>query len=539
MSEISVGSNFQHWKIREKRGEGAGYVDFLAEHDFLQHEALLRTFAPEFNANSDLGKALRHFLKSLAATTHPAIPSVLDVGTVSNPDGSESPYLALDSRSATVHMGTPLSKVTLNTREVALPFLYAMARFLLDAQSLRLGCDFLGPEDIAWDGTRIQFRTLRWVAIFEEGKLPSQHGSLFGAWEKVASSGIYPVPEDRVYPRVPSLVCLGRLMYQAAGIPNPVEQVQLLKQEGAEVSAHENTRSQLLVEGWGCALEALVRRSLFAYDPGMLENGEALLDATEQLMKGEVPELCRYVPVAPTSVQPTAPRSAVPSATALKKAQQAELPVSEATRKKTTVEAEKQEESPRQKTAPPFNGSSGTSLPASPAAKPFVPLGMEAAMLDTKTSPVSLAAPRKARRRKAISLPAIPAQTLRNAGLGLGAVIVLVLLVWGAMALFGRNGSGSNQPPVAVVAPLEGIIKRFQDHVLDGSGSSDPDQDSLIYQWTVIEPERADCSIAKNNSKAAQKTTIKFFQAGRHVIQLRVFDGKKYSEPVRLEINVQ
>jgi hypothetical protein len=164
---------------------------------------------------------------------------------------------------------------------------------------------------------------------------------------------------------------------------------------------------------------------------------------------------------------------------------------------------------------------------------------MEATMLDTRTSPAVTSSVRRGRQRRTFTLPTFSAQTLRKTALGAGILVGAVLLVWGAITLFSGGDSGKNQPPVAAIAPLEGSIKRFQAFALDGSGSFDPNNDPLIYQWSVIEPERADCSIAENNSQAAQQTTIKFFRSGRHVIQLRVFDGRQFSEPALLEINVQ
>lgn len=539
MSHISIGSDFQHWNILKKRGEGPGYMDFLAAHALLNTEVLLRAFAPDFSENSELGKALRRFLKSLAVITHPTMPPVLDVGTVSNPDGSESPYVVLEPGFGNTPPAMKLSETPMTSREAALSFLYAMARFLLDAQSLRIGCDFLTPEDVAWDGSRVQFRALRWVAMFEEGKLPTQHGTLYGAWEKAAPSGIYPVAEERGYPRIPSLVCLGRLMYQAAGVKNPVEQLQSLKQENSDTSPLESTRSQLLVESWGCALEALVRRCLFAYDSGMLQNGEALLEATEKLLKGEVPELCRYVPMAPESSRDATSRGASSAVASSMKTGTPADQDSERSRMKSASAGDKKDESAREKTASPDNLSSSAPRPASPATKPFVPLGMEAAMLDTKSGLISAAPSRKTRRRKIKSLVKLSPEALKKVGLGLAIAAALVLLIAGAMALLSRSGSKPNQPPVAAIAPLEGTLKRIQSYTLDGSGSSDPNQDPLTYEWSVIEPQRADCSIGVNNSQAAQKTTIKFFQSGRHVIQLRVFDGKQYSEPARMEIHVQ
>lgn len=96
-----------------------------------------------------------------------------------------------------------------------------------------------------------------------------------------------------------------------------------------------------------------------------------------------------------------------------------------------------------------------------------------------------------------------------------------------------------NNPPVAVIAPVTSPVPTTTPIAMSGSGSSDPDGNPLSYEWRVIAPQPYDHHIAVNSSPQAVNTKITFYASGTVTIQLRVFDGKTYSEPVTQTITVE
>ncbi|MGE0131723.1 MAG: HYR domain-containing protein [Blastocatellales bacterium] len=95
------------------------------------------------------------------------------------------------------------------------------------------------------------------------------------------------------------------------------------------------------------------------------------------------------------------------------------------------------------------------------------------------------------------------------------------------------GGGGSlNRAPVAVIAPLPGAIQATSkvgaDVTLDATGSSDPDGDSISYQWYDYDVLVARGSLA----------TVSL-AVGTHSIRLVAFDGKDgltITEPIAIEV---
>lgn len=94
------------------------------------------------------------------------------------------------------------------------------------------------------------------------------------------------------------------------------------------------------------------------------------------------------------------------------------------------------------------------------------------------------------------------------------------------------SGASSNRPPMAVVVALPAKIqadsKTGADVTLDGSLSSDPDGDPLVYSWYD-----GDTLLARG-----AKVTVKL-AVGVHLIRLTVFDGKDgltSSAPMSVEV---
>ncbi|WP_196137855.1 PKD domain-containing protein [Aliikangiella sp. G2MR2-5] len=93
-----------------------------------------------------------------------------------------------------------------------------------------------------------------------------------------------------------------------------------------------------------------------------------------------------------------------------------------------------------------------------------------------------------------------------------------------------------NSIPVAD-AGADQTIKLADSAILDGSGSHDPDGDSLTYQWSIIDsPEGSVAALTDPTSDAPLFTPDR---VGSYVIQLIVNDGQNSSAPDNMTLNVE
>jgi len=69
----------------------------------------------------------------------------------------------------------------------------------------------------------------------------------------------------------------------------------------------------------------------------------------------------------------------------------------------------------------------------------------------------------------------------------------------------------------------------------DGSGSSDPDNDTLTYVWTVLDAPAASAEVLADNGVNA---TLRPDAPGQYVVMLQVTDGALYSPPVVSEVEI-
>ncbi len=94
----------------------------------------------------------------------------------------------------------------------------------------------------------------------------------------------------------------------------------------------------------------------------------------------------------------------------------------------------------------------------------------------------------------------------------------------------------ANQPPVADAGSDQVVI--VGDSVqLDGSGSSDPDADSLSYNWEFITKPTGSAAVISNASPVTP--TFVADVAGEYVVQMVVNDGTEDSAPDQVTITVQ
>lgn len=82
----------------------------------------------------------------------------------------------------------------------------------------------------------------------------------------------------------------------------------------------------------------------------------------------------------------------------------------------------------------------------------------------------------------------------------------------------------TNSPPVAVAASIPQFLSGADTPVqLDGSGSFDPDDDPITYEWVIT--EKPDGSLASLSDPAAVNPTFVADVLGTYVIELTVSDG--------------
>lgn len=117
-------------------------------------------------------------------------------------------------------------------------------------------------------------------------------------------------------------------------------------------------------------------------------------------------------------------------------------------------------------------------------------------------------------------------------------VVAIVIVLFGAMKLYEASKTVENLAPVAVISSAPTKIAGIEKVVFDAAGSNDPENKALTYHWKVIDPENVDCVFRPNDTAAAMQTNVQFFQGGTMTVQLRVFDGALFSEPVTTVVEV-
>lgn len=511
MTPLQSGSRLHNWTVQQPAATGDGWREYRVVHSFLGIEADLRVFGSEFSESPETRKTLQRFIQHFAARSHPAIRPVLDTDDASKwTEGSE--YVVFPRREGPDLHDTARA-TPLDTRERILPFLQALAALGIDFQGARFAPDRLALPDLAWDGRALSVHGIAWGVLFD-GFLRRRMANLADRWEHDFATGVYPLGE-KSYPRVDSIVRLGRLAYEAAGIPNADKKIL----DTSQVSKAETSASAPpLVAGWGLGVEALVRRCLFAHQPGMIEKPETILEAVERLMAGDTPDVAKALPTV-TMASVHARASERQSEPVDKRESTAGLGRGAAS--STAVDDEASTSSP--------DSTHG-------ATRGFTPLGAEAAALDT---PAKVAHKKKTHTPPA-ARAARPAMSDEQKALLLkvGGAVVGVIVVVVVLFLMFSGKAKPNLAPAAAIAPISGTVKTLQALPLDATGSSDPDGDPLTYEWSISGLGNMDYQLEPNGTASASKPTVKFFKRGSYEIDLRVFDGRQYSPPVSVPVTV-
>lgn len=119
--------------------------------------------------------------------------------------------------------------------------------------------------------------------------------------------------------------------------------------------------------------------------------------------------------------------------------------------------------------------------------------------------------------------------------------IVIVVAIIGALGfkLVTPLLEKANQTPSAKASASIYECETGKEVILDGSQSSDPDKNQLDYFWKVLSPANGQALFSKNNSHEAEKIKVIFLTNGEYKIELKVYDGKIYSQPEILTIKVK
>src|SRR3954469_6697512 len=94
----------------------------------------------------------------------------------------------------------------------------------------------------------------------------------------------------------------------------------------------------------------------------------------------------------------------------------------------------------------------------------------------------------------------------------------------------------ANRPPVASAGPDLHVAAPGVPVTLDGSASSDPDQDAISYQWSLVtKPPNSSAVLSSGSAKAPILVPDQF---GTYVAVLSVSDGATSSTPVAVVLQV-
>jgi hypothetical protein len=123
--------------------------------------------------------------------------------------------------------------------------------------------------------------------------------------------------------------------------------------------------------------------------------------------------------------------------------------------------------------------------------------------------------------------------------IGLAGMAVLAVMGFMWVQSFIASQQRGNLPPVAAIAPIEGTHRAFDRIPLDGTPSSDPEGQSLTYNWSVQGLRSGEEYLFDpNNSTRAGRTELRVYAAGTYTVQLEVFDLAFKSEPVTMTLVV-
>lgn len=154
------------------------------------------------------------------------------------------------------------------------------------------------------------------------------------------------------------------------------------------------------------------------------------------------------------------------------------------------------------------------------------------------------------------SSPLIPlGRPVKNVGGGIAKAVVALVVVAAVVAVgaFGSTLFSSSKPnlkPTAVIAPLPKADFAVSASIpLSAAPSSDPEAQSLSFDWQIVKPESLSGIFNESGSDRPREgrlfstkvsdISVQFLSAGEVTMQLVVFDGINRSEPVTVSFSVK
>lgn len=511
------------WKFRNHLHDYGLYEDQIVEHMIIGHQALRRAFSTKLQEDEKALAAVKSQIEVSAQVEHWGWPGLYQYEMVSGHHCLYHEYIE----------GEPLDK-RIARREFAEPKVWAdqalnLVKLCIDFEQLGIAFDRVRPENIRAAG-----RLFRVAERWPIG-LPRDESSLWiDRLKNTKAGGVY-VAEGPYPMRFGLLRLKDILFYMASGQTNRTvgEMIDFVRQHERQTGQKAFSILQLEPE-----VEQILFRLHNQEDPKAITHLEEL--------KWNLLKLCPLRMMAFTSTvegeEPEYPRGGMRAAAA-----EGAAP---APRRVAAPEPEPEEVKRPVESATPAPASRASS--ADIGGVPMV--GHDKADEDAEEDrsylypapPSSPAVPTPARHAKVGTAPSLPPPGRGRRMPGAASLLLrflFVLLVLAGLGLGGYVGyvlflQAPNQPPTAAFEPVPEQIRLLQTITLDASGSTDPDGDSLSYTWSILDLNTRDYRFRPNLSRDAVFTELQVFVTGTFTIELKVFDGQSFSEPVTQTIQV-
>lgn len=119
------------------------------------------------------------------------------------------------------------------------------------------------------------------------------------------------------------------------------------------------------------------------------------------------------------------------------------------------------------------------------------------------------------------------------------AVLILLSIGIGIYIMIPIFVPSKNQAPTAsLVFPNGNQIQVQEEILITAIESSDPDEDTLTYNWRLLGDVERTNYILNPTKDDNSEITLKFFREGTYTIEISVYDGRLRSEPVQRELTV-
>ncbi len=526
------------YKFRDHIVETILYEDQVVEHYITGYIAQRRVFPKRMNQDEVAVQAIKEQVRLSTTISHPNVPSIINAGMHADQYviiQQYSPGESLDLIAQRKHAATPKEWKPIARRFV---------RMLASLQLNGIAFDRISLRDVMYNKQLILVGSRYPVGVTASKDL-DKSAYLQRLFES-QTSGIYHVqgrfPVDECLVSVKNLlfqlassnqqenvdsalaIQLERMrdsgqakIYSALGISHPIEEI-ILRLHNQSDSNAIRSLDDLIV-----AIEKMDTSTRSS-----VEMPIGLKQSKEQSGKSETK-------FAPDFAQPSSPSRAskesnfVPptvnrpsSRTAVKTPSQSDAPSTTQNRQmigqisSTDVEEDRSYLYPKGPKADAHDSADSVASSKSPSA------------INDSLDSIKLT-----KAKQPISIPVIPIFT------------VVILLIVGFVGynyipvLFLKK---ENNPPVAVITPLDGLSGKTTSTLnFSGADSSDPDEGtSLAYRWSLKNPDLDPTDyLLKSANGSSSDISLSIFKVGTYTLELIVFDGSLNSEPQQLSITIE